>query len=102
MRETAIESYLVKGVEMLGGDCQKHVSPGRSGVVDRIAILPYLPVWWIECKRPDCAKVAALQRHEADKLRKLGQKYALLDTKTAVDNWLVERAFEMRIARSRA
>lgn len=36
MRETAVEKYLREQVEAHGGLCEKHVSPGRRGVPDRL------------------------------------------------------------------
>ena len=38
MRESSIESYLVRKVKEHGGLCYKFVSPGNPGVPDRIII----------------------------------------------------------------
>jgi hypothetical protein len=40
VRETAVEKYLVEQVEARGGLCEKHVSPGRKGVPDRLVSWP--------------------------------------------------------------
>ena len=40
MRESSIESYLVRKVKEHGGLCYKFVSPGNPGVPDRIIITP--------------------------------------------------------------
>lgn len=91
MRESAIEAYLVKTMEDMGGDCQKHVSPGRAGVVDRICIFPLgLPVWWVETKAPGKTP-DPLQEYERDRLLKLGQRYALLDSYARIDSWAAQR-----------
>lgn len=91
MRESTIETYLIEQVKLFGGDCQKHVSPGRSGVVDRIVILPLgLPVWFVETKAPGRG-ADPLQAYERERLLRLGQRYALLDTKAKIDGWVAER-----------
>jgi hypothetical protein len=40
LRESSIESYLVRKVKEHGGLCYKFVSPGNPGVPDRIIITP--------------------------------------------------------------
>jgi hypothetical protein len=52
MRESAVERYLIKVTEQLGGECLKFVSPGRHGVNDRLVFLPGSGFYMIECKRP--------------------------------------------------
>ena len=52
MLEKRIEEYLKKRVKALGGLCLKFVSPGTSGVPDRICVLAKRVVF-VECKRPD-------------------------------------------------
>ncbi len=52
MLEKRIEEYLKKRVKALGGLCLKFVSPGTSGVPDRICVLAKRVIF-VECKRPD-------------------------------------------------
>lgn len=52
MLEKRIEEYLKKRVKTLGGLCLKFVSPGTSGVPDRICVLAKRVIF-VECKRPD-------------------------------------------------
>lgn len=52
MKEDAIEARLRKGVEALGGLCEKFVSPGRRNVPDRLVTLPRGEMYLVECKRP--------------------------------------------------
>ncbi len=40
MRETRVEDRLTKGVEALGGTCEKFVTPGKKGPPDRIITWP--------------------------------------------------------------
>lgn len=52
MYESAFERKLGDYIKSLGGKVYKWVSPGTSGVPDRIAILPGGKVIFIEVKRP--------------------------------------------------
>ena len=40
MREKQVEQALVKAVKARGGICPKFVSPGLSGVPDRLVLMP--------------------------------------------------------------
>lgn len=97
-RESSIESELREGVERLNGKCYKFVSPGCSGVSDRIIVLPYLPVWFVETKRPG-KELESLQVLFRDEVVSRGQKHAMLDSTSKVAHWLAERAREIRLAR---
>ena len=50
MREKTIESKLVKAVKNMGGLAPKFVSPGFDGVPDRIVLLPYGKIAFVELK----------------------------------------------------
>ena len=50
MRESSIESYLVRKVKEHGGLCYKFVSPGNPGVPDRIIITPTGKTVYVELK----------------------------------------------------
>ena len=52
MYESAVERKIIDRVKAAGGVCLKWVSPGFSGVPDRIAILPGGRILFIEVKRP--------------------------------------------------
>lgn len=51
MLESEVEKKLVQGVKKLGGLCLKWVSPGYSGVPDRIVLLPHGVIYLVELKR---------------------------------------------------
>lgn len=55
MRESAVETNIVRQVKSLGGICWKWVSPGRAGVPDRICIFPGGVIVFVELKRPGLA-----------------------------------------------
>ena len=50
MREITIETKLVKAVKNMGGLAPKFVSPGFDGVPDRIVLLPYGKIAFVELK----------------------------------------------------
>lgn len=70
--EKEIEEKLTKMVKNIGGWCLKWVSPGWSGVPDRILLLPGGRVFFVETKRPKGSKVAALQKWWRKTLTELG------------------------------
>lgn len=84
MRESVIEKYLIKQVEAVGGECAKWVSPGRSGVPDRICIFPTGQVVFVECKAPG-EKLRPLQAYWARRLEGLGCHVYCVSEKDQID-----------------
>ena len=70
--EKDIEKALGRMVGRYGGHCLKWVCPGWAGVPDRIILLPAGRVLFVETKRPQGGKVAALQKFWEKKLIELG------------------------------
>lgn len=70
--EKDIEQKLVKMVKRHGGRCPKWVSPGWSGVPDRLVLLPGGRIIFVETKRPKGSRVAALQKKWREWLQDLG------------------------------
>jgi len=60
--EAAIEAELCLRVRMLGGLCEKTVSPGRRGFFDRIVFLPGGVVFFVELKRPRGGRLSEHQK----------------------------------------
>lgn len=71
MKESTIEARLRKGVERAGGRCLKFVSPGHTGVPDRIILMPGGRVYFAETKAPG-EKERPRQEYVQRKLRGLG------------------------------
>lgn len=71
MLEKDIEARLKRGVERAGGLCLKWVSPGCTGVMDRIVLLPGGRVIFVELKKPG-GRLSERQKHMASKLKDLG------------------------------
>lgn len=87
MRESEIEKYLRNEVKKLGGTAFKFVSPGNSGVPDRLVCLPHAVVAFVELKAPG-GKPTALQLMQQKRLRALGFWVETLDSKKAVDAFI--------------
>lgn len=92
--EKQVERKLCEGVRRLGGLCLKWVSPGCSGVPDRIVLLPGGRVRFVELK--SCAgRLSARQRFMLKELRRLGCSVDVLRGPDAVDAWLMLNAGAM-------
>ena len=78
MREKAIEQRLVKAVREKGGMCPKFVSPGYSGMPDRIVLMPGGRMAFVEVKAPGM-RPRPLQAARHAELRRLGFRVFLLD-----------------------
>ena len=77
MRESTIETRLVREVRKLGGLCYKFVSPGSPGVPDRIIILPVGHVVFVELKT-EIGRLANIQKWQIEELRKRGADVRVL------------------------
>lgn len=71
MKESDIEKYLVQGVKAIGGRAYKFVSPGNSGVPDRLVVLPGGRIEFVELKT-EIGRLSKLQRHQIKQLNALG------------------------------
>jgi hypothetical protein len=82
--EKQVEGYLVKKVKEAGGIAAKWVSPGRSGVPDRIVFRPGGKIIFVELKRPG-EKPTPLQNRIIEILRGLGADVRVVDSMEKVD-----------------
>lgn len=89
MRESLLERRLVREVKRIGGIAPKWVSPGNSGVPDRIVILPTGQTVYVEMKAPG-KPLGALQEHWKRKLEKLGHRHYKLDSVEDIDRFIQE------------
>ncbi|MFK4783378.1 VRR-NUC domain-containing protein [Lactococcus petauri] len=78
MREKQVEQALVKAVKASGGICPKFVSPGQSGVPDRLVLMRNGQIGFVEVKAPN-KKPRALQIYRMKQLTDLGFKCFVLD-----------------------
>lgn len=78
MREKEIEQKLVDTVKKHGGICPKFVSPGFSGMPDRIVLLPKGKFAFVELKAPN-KKTRPLQVARHKLLMGLGFRVYVID-----------------------
>lgn len=83
VREKEIESALVRAVKARGGLAIKFVSPGLSGVPDRLVLMPGGHVAFIELKAPG-RKMRPLQVRRAKQLGALGFRVFCIDSKEGI------------------
>ena len=76
--EKDIEKKLRQLVEAGGGRCLKWVCPGWSGVPDRIILLPFGRICFVETKRPKGGKLSKLQQWWGAELHRLGFGYGVI------------------------
>ena len=87
MREKAVEQYLGKRVEELGGRQVKLTSPGNAGEPDRLIKLPDFPAALLELKRPG-QKPRPLQWDRIGKWLGVGMLAGYASTFAEVDEFL--------------
>ena len=77
MKESDIETRLVRAIKAKGGLCYKFVSPGNPGVPDRIVITPDGRTIYVELKT-EVGRLAAIQKWQHEELRKRGAEVRTL------------------------
>ena len=98
MLEKVSELRLKNIVEVNGGICLK-ILPSINGVPDRLVILPYGILAWVEMKKVG-GRVSRIQRSVHKRLRALGQEVYILYGDEDVDAFMAD--MRERIARRRA
>ena len=89
MREKTIEQKLVQAVKAKGGIAPKVVSPGFSGVPDRLILLPDGKCGFVEVKASG-GKPRPLQESRIRLLRGLGFLVFILDDESQIPHILSE------------
>lgn len=78
MRELTIETYLIKCVKELGGECRKVKWVGRKGAPDRLVMLPNVS-FWVELKATG-EKTKPHQLREHSRMRAMGLQVEIIDS----------------------
>ena len=86
-RESAVERRLRQGVLRAGGLCWKFVSPGMSGVPDRIVVTPRGEVWFVELKAED-GRLSPRQAMILQQLKDRGANAVVLIGRADVERFL--------------
>ena len=85
--ERNIERKLVRGVKAMGGIAYKWVSPGNTGVPDRIVIFPDGKIEFVELKT-ETNKPTPLQTAQMKRLQHMNCVVYVLRGETAVNEYL--------------
>lgn len=89
MREKYLEELLIKAVKKRNGLALKLYSPSYIGVPDRLVLIAFGHIGFVELKAPNkVARPIQLKRHE--ELRNLGFKVYVLDKKEEIEKILDE------------
>ena len=87
MNEKTIEMHLKKEVEKYGGMCIKFNSSSMRGLPDRIVLFSGGRTFFVELKAPG-QKPRAEQLRIHEKLRKLGAKVYVLDSRESIGRFM--------------
>lgn len=85
MSEKELEKMLRDRVREAGGCAYKFVSPGMSGVPDRLVVLPDNCIGFVELKAPG-KKSRPEQCYQQQRLSRLGCYVTVLDNPADIDN----------------
>ena len=86
--EKRVEALLVSGVKQMGGVAYKFVSPGNSGVPDRIILMPGGKIYFVELKR-EGGQLTNLQKRQINRIQKLDCQVDVLHGMVEVSNFLL-------------
>ena len=94
--EKTTEKYLIDEVRKIGGRAYKFVSPGNTGVPDRLVCLPGGKAVFVELKS-EGKHSTVIQKRQQGVLELLGfAVYADVDTKAMVDKLIGELKDEIQ------
>ena len=86
--EEYLEEKLVKKVKALGGRAYKFISPGNSGVPDRLIVLPGNKIGFAEMKRSKGGRISNLQKAQIRFLRSLDCNCEVLSSLNQIDAFI--------------
>lgn len=70
-RERLVEAYLVKSLKDIGGKCYKFRAIDNKGVPDRVCMVPWLGMFFVEVKTLR-GRVSAIQEHVMNEIKQHG------------------------------
>lgn len=93
MLEREVEKILADEVKKLGGKAYKLVSPGNSGMPDRLVVFPGRAPVFVELKT-DTGRLTAIQKVQIKRLRDLGQTVFVAKGIDGVSQFFQDMGFE--------
>ncbi len=89
--EKEIEAYLVRSVKNKKGLCMKWTSPGNAGVPDRLIIVPWGEIYFVELKAEGKRNnLSPLQKNFIQKLKNLNCDVRVIASFQEVDKFIEE------------
>ena len=85
--EKELEAKLCEKLESLGAMALKFVSPGKAGVPDRLVLIPYGHIAFVELKRPG-EKLRPLQAYTIQKIKARGFPVFIIDGEKSLNDFL--------------
>jgi hypothetical protein len=86
--ESRVETELVMRVRAAGGIAEKVTVIGRRGFFDRLVVLPYGGVFFVECKRPVTGRMSAHQIERHRRYKALGAAVVIVLSSADIDQLL--------------
>lgn len=88
--EDLVERHLRRRVVAEGGLCFKMPAGVYAGIPDRLVLLPWGQIWFVELKAAK-GRVRPTQKVWHDRAARIGVPVAILDSIEAVDAWMQDR-----------
>ena len=86
--EKTLEARLVREIEARGGMALKYTSQYHRGIPDRIILMPYGRIYFVELKSTG-KKPTKLQRHAIEKINELGYPAWIIDNTPELERLLL-------------
>ena len=86
--EATVEKYLTDCARARGGDTRKFTSPMHVGVADRLLLIPFGLLWFVEVKAD--SDESGPQARERKRMLKLGFRAVVVYGKKDVDLLMIE------------
>jgi len=99
VKESAIETELVRRIEALGGVAEKVTVLGRRGFFDRLVVLPGNNVWFVELKRPKGGRLSPHQRVRHKIYLGLQANIAIVRNMADIDRLIVRASLRKNLDR---
>lgn len=93
--EADVEQYLIDTVAVLGGQCYKFGPPGVVGYPDRLCLLPWGRMFFVELKRPQGGRLSKVQPERHKELRAAGATVYVARNRGEIDA-LIETEYRNR------
>ena len=91
--EDLVERHLRRRVTAAGGFCFKMPAEVYAGIPDRLVLLPWGQIWFVELKAAR-GRVRPIQTVWHERAARIGIPVAILDSVEAINQWIDERLLD--------